>query len=171
MPIRVTLENIGLTQGGDAVYQHRARVGENEAGVQTLCMVVRSSDLVDALLGEELRPGVEITVVDCARVRRLHLTDEACNVVRHRLPSNSHARTVGLPKASYRRLCHAALATLGATASHLDDGLLRSGTGNATLHKTADAAVFHRDVTGRADQVGLLQSHQTLLGRIVLEAD
>jgi hypothetical protein len=38
-------------------------------------MVVRSGDFVDTLFGEELRPGVEITIIDCAHVRRLHLTD------------------------------------------------------------------------------------------------
>src|SRR5262245_53526571 len=157
MPIRVTLVNVGLTQGGDTVYQHRPRVGKDEAGLQTLCVVVRSGDFVDALFGEELRPGVEITIVDCARIRRLHLTDEACNIVRHGLPSNPHTRTIGLPKASYRCLRHAALAALGAAASHLDDGPLRPGTGNATLHKTANAAVLHGDVTRGPDQVGLLQ--------------
>src|SRR5262249_49161526 len=85
--------------------------------------------------------------------------------------SEAHVVAIGLPEAAPRGLGGARLLALGRGAAHLDHRHLVGGCSRAALHEAADAAVFHGDEAGWADQVLLLQPPPVHLGRIVLEAE
>ena len=62
MPVGVALIYVGFAQRGDAIDQHGARVGEDDAGLQALAVVVGGGDLVDALPVKQARPFLETTL-------------------------------------------------------------------------------------------------------------
>src|SRR5262245_59224950 len=83
----------------------------------------------------------------------------------------AHMAAVGLPETAYRGLGGARLLALGGAAAHLDHRHLVGGSRRAALHEVADAAVFHRDEAGRADQVLLLEPPAIHFRRVALEAE
>src|ERR1700737_4796655 len=85
--------------------------------------------------------------------------------------SQAHLRAIGLPEAAHGSLRHAALAGIGIGAAHFDHGFFTGCARDAALDETADTAVFHRDVAGRTDEIGLLQADHALLRRVLGEAE
>src|SRR6185369_14114240 len=84
-----------------------------------------------------------------------------------RSSSGSYVSPPGLPEAAHCRFGGATFARAGPFAPHFDDRIQALCARDAALHETADGAVFHRDETGRPDQIRLLQAHGALLGRVV----
>src|SRR5512145_981995 len=78
-----------------------------------------------------------------------------------------HVPPVRLPKAAHRSLGGARLLRLGALAAHVDHRHLVPRRRDSALHEAADAAVLHRDVAGRPDQVGLLEAATLHVGAVV----
>ena len=57
------------------------------------------------------------------------------------------------------------------TPAHLDDRAFVLGPRDRALDEAADRAILHRDIAGRPDQIGLLQSPFGHHRIVVLEAD
>jgi hypothetical protein len=73
--ITLPLVDVGLAQRRDAIGQHRARVGIDEAGGIATAMIVGGSDLVEALFQEQAGPflqSIRIDAVGVFRVQRRH---------------------------------------------------------------------------------------------------
>ena len=66
--IALPLVDVGLAQRGDAVGQHRARVGIDDAGGIATAVIVGGGDLVEALFEEQARPVLQPIGVDAAGV-------------------------------------------------------------------------------------------------------
>src|SRR5229473_2879264 len=72
--------------------------------------------------------------------------------------SHPHLLAVGLPEPAHGGFAHAAFLRRGAAAAHLDHRLLAVRAADAALHEARGGAVLHRDVAGRADEIGLAQA-------------
>src|ERR1700749_2025725 len=114
-----------------------------------------------------IRPFLEPVVIDAPGIVGLGARDHLVHAVGHGRPSHAHIAAIGLPEAAHGSLGDAALTALGLAAAHLQDSFLFRGAGDAALNKTADAAVLHRNVAGRADQIVLLVPDHPLLTPII----
>src|SRR5580704_5107044 len=78
-------------------------------------------------------------------------------------------RAVFLPEAADRRLAGAKVLRLGVVPAHHHDAAVVVVVLQRALHEAADAAIFHRDIAGGADQIALAQS--ALLHRLVIAVE
>ena len=85
--------------------------------------------------------------------------------------SDPHVAAIGLPETAHRGLGGARVLRLRAFAAHVHHGELVARGGGAALHEAAHAAVLHRDITGRAHEIELLEPPAMHLGRVVGEAE
>ena len=71
--VPLALVDVGLAQRRDAVLQHGARIGIDDAGFVAPGDVLRRGHLVEAGIGEQLGPLLELLAVDGARVGGIQL--------------------------------------------------------------------------------------------------
>src|SRR5437763_9302223 len=79
-----------------------------------------------------------------------------------------HIAAVRLPEAAHRSLGDAVVVGGNARAAHLHDREQIRGGGDRALHEAWRGAVLHRNIAGRADQIGLAQA---ALGHLRVIAD
>src|SRR6516165_9686014 len=79
-------------------------------------------------------------------------------------------RAIFLPETADRRFAGAERLRLGIVAAHHHHPAVVVVETQCALHKTADAAILHRDVAGGADEVALAQAPLGHYLIVVLEA-
>jgi hypothetical protein len=83
MAILLALVDIGFPQRGDAIEQHALGICKNDCTFQTLPMVGRRSNLVDALTVEMIGPLLKSVVIDASGVRGLSAGDHLIHAIAH----------------------------------------------------------------------------------------
>src|SRR5215813_6864244 len=71
---------------------------------------------------------------------------------------DAHVSAIGLPEATHRRLGDAVVVGGDARAAHLHDRKQIGGRSDRALHEAGRRAILHRNISGRADQVGFPQA-------------
>ncbi len=84
VPVALLLVDVGLAQREDAVGQHALGIGVDDAGLEAVLVVLRGRHLIEAVVGEELRPILERIAVDAADIGRLHRDDAVERDLAHR---------------------------------------------------------------------------------------
>ena len=102
VPVALLLVDVGLAQRRDPVDQHALGVGVDDAGLEAVAVVLGGGDLVEAVIGEEIRPGLQRVAVDAADIGGLQREDALERDGSHPMTLNAHMRAVALPEAAHR---------------------------------------------------------------------
>ncbi len=181
MIVAMRLEDIGGVKGLHPVEHHSAPDAAHDADRQAGLVPLARCHVIDAVLGEEVRPALDLPVVERVGI----IIEQVLDLLPHRRVethrrdaghlvhgSKSHDAAIAVPEAAHRGLRRArVLLRAHLAAAHFQErGRLRTRP-RAALHELVDAAVFERDEPGSAGEVALQHPHLRLFLAVALVAE